>query len=218
MPATFAVVSAIECPPRQIPGLLVEPTVQQHECVDRLDGNIGDGFGPAAEHGQEQVLTVHEHGMRGGSYIELAGVNVAQPAPRQPPYKPFLIERPQAVRSRTITTSEGQEVATVDQVVGLFGNGSPAARNGRITPSPIREARQTARSAAAGDTSSPGQIGLNITVAQSPSRSVSVNSQAAANVGEVDFPLASGWVMSLQGDACTTLHEPRTTRASRVPA
>jgi hypothetical protein len=108
MPATFAVVIAVACPPRQIPGLLVEPPVQQHECVDRLDGNIGDGFGPAAEHSQEQVLTVHEHGMRGGSYIELAGVNVAQPAPRVSLHnKPFLIERPQAVQSRTIATSKG---------------------------------------------------------------------------------------------------------------
>jgi hypothetical protein len=64
--------------PRQIPGLLVEPTVQQHECVDRLDGNIGDGLGPAGERpatGSRCPWARHEH-------IELAGVNAAQPAPR----------------------------------------------------------------------------------------------------------------------------------------
>jgi hypothetical protein len=33
-----------ERPPSQIPGILVEPMVKQHGCMDRLDGNIGDGL------------------------------------------------------------------------------------------------------------------------------------------------------------------------------
>jgi hypothetical protein len=41
-----------ERPPSQIPSILVEPMVKQHECMNCLDGNIGDGLvaGESCDH------------------------------------------------------------------------------------------------------------------------------------------------------------------------